>query len=170
MLRKAITILLLAVVGILVQGTLIKALFPGAISPSLLLIMVVFLAFYEGNFWGLATAFCLGLLLDMCSGLLLGPWSGAFVLVFAGVSSLSQRIFVESPVAVMITTFLSSLFSNLVYFLIVLQVRRSGFVFSWSLALEALFTAILCVPLFPFLRWILVAAPSVSSRRVGVHA
>jgi rod shape-determining protein MreD len=164
MVRRSLLALALGLVSILVQGTLIKAIYPGAVVPGLLLILIVFLAFYEPSVFGVGLAFLLGLELDMCSGLLLGPWAGASVIVFGIVASLSQRIFVESPFAVMMTVFLSSILSNFVWLLIVLQVQRSG-LFSWTLVFEALLTAAVCVPLFSLYRRLFAVELAAAARR-----
>ena len=170
MIRRISLTLLFGLLSILIQGTLIKALFPGAVVPGLLLVLVVFLAFFETSVLGVILAFLLGIEYDMCSGLMIGPWAGAFVVVFGVVASLSQRIFVESPVAVMVTVFLSSLFSNFVFLLIVLQVRYTNAVFGWAFFVEALLSAAVCVPLFSLYRKFLVPVPVGPGRRLGAHA
>lgn len=170
MVRRILLTLVFGLLSILIQGTLIKALFPGAVVPGLLLVLVVFLAFYETSVLGVLLAFLLGIEYDLCSGLVIGPWAGAFVVVFGVVASLSQRIFVESPAAVMVTVFLSSLLSNLVYLLIVLQIRHASVSFGWIFFFEALLTAVICVPLFALYRKLLVPAPAGPGRRLGAHA
>lgn len=167
--RVTIITLLLGLVSVLVQGTLLKALFPAMVVPGLALVLVVFLAFHQTSIFGAFLAFLLGLELDLCSGLLLGPWSGAFVATYGIVALLSPRIFVESPAAVMVTVFVSSIISNLAYLLIVTQVRHSGLLLSWRVVSEAIFTAIVCVPLFAFFRWCFASSGG-TSRRAGAHA
>ncbi|MBN8548419.1 MAG: rod shape-determining protein MreD [Deltaproteobacteria bacterium] len=170
MLRRVLLTLVFGLLSILIQGTVIRGLFPAAVVPSLLLILVVFLAFYETSVLGAVLAFLLGIEYDMCSALVVGPWSGTFVLVFGVVALLSQRIFVESPAAVMVTVFLSTLLSNVVYLLVVSQVRPSGVFFGWSVLLEALLTAAICIPFFSLYRKLLVPAPAGPGRRLGAHA
>lgn len=170
MVRRIILSLMFGLLSILIQGTIIRGLLPEAVVPNLLLILVVFLAFYETSVLGAALVFLLGIEYDMCSALMIGPWSGAFVLVFGVVALLSQRIFVESPVAVMVTVFLASLLSNFVFLLIVLQVRSGSFVFGWSSLFEAFLTAVICIPFFSLYRRFLVPAPLGPGRRAGAHA
>lgn len=170
MFKRILLTLAFGLLSVLIQGTLIKALFPGAVVPGLLLVLVVFLAFYETSVLGVVLSFFLGIEYDLCSGLMIGPWAGSFVVVFGVVASLSQRIFVESPVAVMVTVFLSSLLSNFVFLLIVLQVRHTSIAFGWTFFIEALLTSAVCVPLFSLYRKLLVPAPAGPGRRLGAHA
>ena len=100
--RKFTLILLLGLIALLIPGTIFKTLLPQFIAPNLLVILLVYLAFYEGNALGAVVAFCLGLQLDLCSGLLIGPWGGGYVAVFCFLVLCSQRIFIESPLVVSI--------------------------------------------------------------------
>lgn len=167
-LRRALITFAFGLLFVFIQGTLIKAFFPGAIVPGLALVLVVFLAFYEPTIFGALLAFLLGLESDMCSGLVLGPCAGSFVAVFGIVSLLSPRIFVESPLAIIVTVFVASIISNFVFFAVMYQVSHSSFAFSWTLFLEALFTALCCVPLFALFRRTLLATGG--GRRFGAHA
>lgn len=153
--KRFALILFLGLMGLLIQSTLIRGLFPHVVVPNLLMVLCVFLAFYETSVAGACTAFVLGLLLDMCGGIVLGPWAGSFVLIFGAVAFVSQRIFVESPVAIMVTTLVCSIVANLVYSSLVYQVSRSEFSAPWVIALEALLNALLCPILFALLKRIL---------------
>ncbi|MBX7145063.1 MAG: rod shape-determining protein MreD [Oligoflexia bacterium] len=153
--RRLLLIMFLGLMGLLIQSTLIRGLFPHIVVPNLLMVMCVFLAFYETSVAGACTAFVLGLLLDMCGGIVLGPWAGSFVLVFGAVAFVSQRIFVESPVAIMVTTFVCSIVANIVYSSLAYQVSRSEFSSPEIIALEAVLNALLCPLLFALLRKLL---------------
>ncbi len=167
--RSALLTFAFGLLSVLIQGTVIKALFPGIIVPGLALILVVFLAFYNTSVFGAALAFALGLELDLCSGLLLGPWAGAFVAAYGVVALLSPRIFVESPVAIMLTVFFASLLASFAYLVVIAQVQHVEMGFSAGMFLEALLTALVCVPVIGLFRRCYLRS-SASGRRLGAHA
>ena len=103
--RKMVLVLVLGLLAMLIPGTLIKSLAPSLAAPNLLLILMVYLSFYDGEPGDALLAFLLGLELDLDSLDLLGPWAGAYVLVFGVLVLLSQRIFIESAVVVLVTVF-----------------------------------------------------------------
>lgn len=168
-LRRVCFTLAFGLIFVFLQGTLLKAFWPGMIVPGLSLVLVVFLAFYETSILGAVLAFLLGLELDLFSGVALGPWAGAYVLIFGLLSMFSSRIFIESPAAIAFTVLVSSLVSNIVFMLIIAQVDHSVLVVSWALFVEALLTALFCVPLFAIFRRTLLSAPG-PGRRLGMHA
>lgn len=155
-------------VAIFIQGTLLKLIAPGSmVVPNMLLLLVGFLAFYEVSIFGAVLSFCIGLTLDLSSGLLLGPWGAAFVSVYGMLSALSQRLFVESPLASFVAMFFSSILASFVYLVIVLQFQplvSHKLSFSWLLLVEAIFTAVLAPFAFWALRWALLPSASSGSR------
>jgi rod shape-determining protein MreD len=152
--------LLYGLVAVFIQSTLLKLFAPGhMVVPNFVLILVSFLAFYEVSVLGTIIAFILGAQMDLASGLLLGPWCAGFVAVFGMLSSLSQRLFVESPVASFLAVFFASLLASFVYLILVLQFEPAGaqhFTFSLLLLLEAGLTALLAPVVFKMLKWLML--------------
>ncbi len=125
----------------------------GVLVPDFIVIMVVVLAFYEPGIFGAVMSFVLGLLLDMSSGLILGPRAGSSVALFGFLSSLSQRLFVESPVALVVVVFFATLLDSLIYVILLTEfqsvVTEGVPFFGWGALGEALLTAIVA----PLVSW-----------------
>lgn len=147
-LRNILLVLLAGLVAILLQSTSLRIFGPSFVVPNLLVCLVVFLAFYDGRILGAVLSFLLGLELDCSSGILLGPAAGAFVVVYAFITVLSSRIFVESPLSIMIVTFGASVLSSLLIFLVGLEGPANVGPLFWRLILEATISAILAPLLF----------------------
>lgn len=154
--RKILVILVLGLIAIFVQGTMLKSLAPGAIIvPNLFLVLVAFLAFYEVSVFGAILVFILGLELDVASNVLLGPWAASLVAVYGILSSVSQRVFVESTLAIFLGVLCACILATFVYLVIVFQFQpRVGGLLSYTLTLlvEALFSAILAPLIFGALK------------------
>lgn len=159
--------LLLALVGIFIQGSLLRYLLPDFAIPNLLLILVVFLGFFEISPIGAILAFLIGAFLDLSSGVLLGPSAGSYTLIFGALAALSTRLFVESGFAVAVTVFLCSIFGNLVYLLLVSQFSPSAGRSFGLLFGEAFTSALLAPVIFIFLKRILTPKRERSSNRLG---
>lgn len=168
MLRRILSILAIGFLAVLVQGTLLKGLFPQLVVPGLVLILVLYLAFYETNIFGTFLVFGLGLLLDMCGGILIGPWAGSFVFVYGVTAFISQRIFAESFVALVVTSFVASLVSNFIYAALTVQVMHSHFNQYWIFLVEALLTAVVCPFIFSFLKIVLQSREVRSARKYSL--
>jgi rod shape-determining protein MreD len=161
--KRFVLVLVLGLLTLLIQGTVIRGLLPHFFVPNLIVILAVFLAFYESSILGCILVFLLGLMLDMSGGVVLGPWAGSMVFIFAVVAVLAQRIFVESPVAVMVTTSICALVANVVHAGLSYQVSRAEFASYGRVFGEAFVTALLCPLLFPLLRKLL----AVKTERTG---
>ena len=161
--RRSVLVLILGLIAIFIQGTVLREVGPSWVVPNLLVILVVFLGFFEASFRGATLAFLLGLELDFANGLLVGPWAGAFVVSFGILASLSQRLFVESSLAVMIAALVSSIVSNLVYFTLVYEFHPAVTVMVPFSLLEALLNGFLAPFLFVFLRTLLAPRPRTGS-------
>ncbi len=144
--KRAFQILSLGLIAILIQGAVLKSIFPSLIIPNLILILVVYLAFYEPTPFGSVLVFLLGLEFDLSSAKLLGPWAGAFVVVFILFSLLSQRLFVESVLAAIVVTFVAALVASGIYGLLAREFNPAGSHSIVNALVEALLTA-LCAPL-----------------------
>ena len=78
--RKVVTLLLILICAIL-QGTLVKALSIGSISPNLLLILTISFGFMRGKKNGIWIGFCCGLLKDLLSDGLLGFYALVYLCI-----------------------------------------------------------------------------------------
>jgi len=125
-------------------------------TPNFVVMMTVFLAFYEVSVLGATLAFCLGVLLDMASGgALLGPSGAALVVVYVSLASLTQRIFVESFFTVAVAVIASSAVARLVYAVLIYEFQPKESVFGggvWMFLVEGIFSALLAPLLFRLLR------------------
>ncbi len=140
-----LTIFVLGLVGILLQGTIFRLVLPASLVPHLLLVLTLYLAFYETSVLGVFLSFFLGLLLDLSTGLLLGPWAASFVVIYCVLSLVSDRIFVESGLAAVVIAFFSTVGLHVVHFLLATNLRPAiGELVSGAL-LQAFVTGV-CAP------------------------
>lgn len=137
--------------SLLVQGMLLHCGVAPCLIPQFIVLVVVFLAFYEVSVVGAFLAFGLGILMDLASAQSLGPWAGACVTVYGVFVLLSQRLFIDSgPVAMAIAS-VSVAVAQLLY----LSIEPTPPEFSWSLLGNVILSALcsgICAPiLFSFL-------------------
>ncbi len=154
-LSRFLIVLSLGMVTILVQGTVLGCFRPDLMRPDLLLIVVVFMAFYDVSVLGAVLAFLLGLQFDLFSGMLLGPRAGSLVVVYGTLSALSHRLFIESFFAACLSVFLSSLLNSLVYMTLIPDAHSTHAVYLRVALIEAFFTAILAPLLLQGLKQLL---------------
>jgi len=154
-LKSLLLIFLLALVSIFLQATLLPSFLPPILVPNFMLVLLVFLSFYAVNVSGAFVVFFLGILLDMFSGILIGPWAASFMVVFIGISLLSQRLFVETFVASSLAVFFGTLFCSLVYKTITFGLAFEGQSIVFFLV-QGLIAAVLAPVLFQLLRSILL--------------
>ena len=152
--RNTILISFLGLFFILIQGSIFKSILPAMLVPNLVISLVVFLAFYENSPFGALLSFLLGLQIDFYSGqlLLVGPTAGAYVARFGLIASLSQRIFVDSGLAVFIVTVMAGVASTLIYTVLVYEFNKAGVGLIPVSLVSSLVTAIFTPALFRFLR------------------
>ncbi len=112
-------VLTLSLFCVFIQGSVLGLLLPSFVIPDLLIVLIVYLAFFEAGAWGAVLVFFAGIILDLSTGLLLGPWAASYVVVYAILTSLSQHIFVNSFLAAFLSVFASRIIASSVYFLIV---------------------------------------------------
>jgi rod shape-determining protein MreD len=154
--------------AVFLQGTLLKQLFPMGAGPDIVLTLVVFTAFFQATLRGAFLAFILGLLVDLSSATIVGPRAGAYVFIFGFLSSLSQRLFIESSFAVAGSAFAASLVAQFVYVVIFLEFHPAQTMslwpyFSWSTLSEAVTTALLAPGVF----WLMKGRWRKRRRKVG---
>jgi rod shape-determining protein MreD len=108
-------VLVIALAIVAAQSLLHRVGVPEWLLPQGLIACVVYLAFFESSVTGALLAFTCGLLLDLTTATVLGPWAGAYVLVYALLSFMSPRLFVESCLVTMVVTAVTSVFAGAVY-------------------------------------------------------
>ena len=165
-----LTAAIAGVVAVFLQGTLVKQLFPLGAGPDIVLILVVFISFFQATLRGALLAFLLGLLVDLSSATILGPRAGAYIFIFGFLSSISQRLFIESNLAVLGSAFCASLVAQFVYVVIFFEFHPSHTFtlwpyFIWSTLLEAVSTAIIAPGVF----WLLKGRWRKKRRKVGTQ-
>ncbi|MEZ4754088.1 MAG: rod shape-determining protein MreD [Bdellovibrionota bacterium] len=170
-LRHFIILLAFGFLAIFVQGTLLKFISPSMIAPNFMIILVVFLGFSRVSTHGVFLSFLLGLQLDLYSAHLLGPWAGAFVVCFGVIATMSQQIFVESPIAIVMAVVLSTILANLVYIGLIYEFNPGDGISILRLVGETVITAIVSPIIFLVLKKLLPAddksrGGSLSSGRV----
>ncbi len=150
--RQSLFVFFYGVVLIALQSILRSIFNPSLFAPNLVLPIVLYLAFFHKGSWGVLMSFILGLEYDVfASRELLGPNAGAFVVVYAAISTFSQKLFLESFVTVGLTTFFATLIAQAVYLIMVSQFITLGN--SWELLIgtslpEAISTALVSPLLF----------------------
>lgn len=154
--RRILFTLVLGLILIVLQATLLKSILPHFLVPNLLIILVVFLAFFDGTPLGAGLSFLLGLELDIYNGILLGPWAGSYVVVYGVLAFLSQRIFVETALAAFVVVLFSSLLANLVYVVLTFDFRPVGHSILLPLLLEAALSGVIAPAGLALLRRLLV--------------
>lgn len=150
--KRCIFVLLLGLVAVFIQSTILKAVLPSIIIPNFLIILLVFLAFYETSPAGVCTAFLLGLEFDLHGGILLGPWAGSFVAVYCALASLSQRIFVDSALAAFTVVLFSSFLSSFIFVVLVYEFQPVQLSLLYTAFVEALLNGIVAPLLMALLR------------------
>jgi len=161
--KKAGVAIVLALFVLLVQGTLLRSFLPGFLIPNLMIVLVTFIALNDDSVSGALVAFFCGLLLDLNSGLLLGPWSAACILIFGVLTTLQQRLFVESALALAVVVSVASLAASAVVGLLLWQFTGPEARIIPLILSEALMSALVSPILFPILRrWL------VSRREAGL--
>ncbi len=145
-----------ALVGLILQSSLLQALVPFGAVPNFVVILVVHYAFFGKRNSGPLGAFVLGLLFDLFgSHLLIGPYASAAVLVYLGVMSVSKRLYMESTMTLVLVVFCAAYCNSVVASLIMSQFVPVESV--WSVIIryapfEALGSAILSPLIFSILR------------------
>ena len=91
--KRILITIVLVIVGFLLQTTLIQNIRLAGVIPNIMLLVVVFVAFLNGVYFGITTGITVGLLYDCMYGSLLGINMLAFLLIgyFCGICSRLYR-------------------------------------------------------------------------------
>lgn len=122
------TALILGVV--LLQTSVLPQYLTTLYKPDLLLVLMVFLALRAPVSTSLPAAYGLGLLKDCLSGLYFGLNAFSFLLVFLVLKTLSDRLYVQNTLLLVLTVSLSTLATMLINFLLLSVFSEATGVFS----------------------------------------
>lgn len=109
MIRTILTYAFVCLLGLFIQGALIKSLFPSASAPDFLLVIVVVLALRHPQVAGLIGAFCVGLAGDFAAARFIGPNAAGSVVAFVLVMFFSTKVYAERGIALGMLTFFASI-------------------------------------------------------------
>jgi rod shape-determining protein MreD len=84
------------------QCAVIPHLFPFHLKPDLLLVLAIYLSFYESRIKAGITCYLLGLMQDTFAGESLGLYGLAFLIICLAVKSVSSRLNTESPILLLV--------------------------------------------------------------------
>jgi rod shape-determining protein MreD len=158
--------LLYAIVSIVIQSVLVASGAPVWLIPDFVILLVLFLGFYEISPLGALVAFCVGLILDISGGALLGPWAGAYVLSFGMLTMVSEHVFAESKLSLFPIAFFFVIIAHILFLLPAFD-PLGQLATDWPRLLgKALITAILAPVVFKLLS-ILIVPARIEIRRSG---
>lgn len=120
MIRNVLLYSLVCVLGLFIQGAFIKSLFPGAIAPDFLLIIVVVLSVRHPDIWGVFGAFAIGLAGDFAVARFIGPSAAGSVTAFLVVRFFATKLYAERGFALAALTFIASIAKSLINLLMLL--------------------------------------------------
>lgn len=168
MIRLVLGTILFAFLSLILQGVVLHSVLPAYMIPNLLLVLVVFIGFYEVSVLGVVLAFSCGFLFDLFSGTLIGPWSGSFVFIYVLLALFAQRLFTRSSSTVIISVFIANVISTTLYFALLYQFQPiRGSLFSVSV-IESLSSAIVAPFVFLLLGKLLTGDAPIRSSRHGI--
>ncbi|MCB0353061.1 MAG: rod shape-determining protein MreD [Bdellovibrionales bacterium] len=153
--RKSLALIVLAIFALFFQEALFPLVLPRSFVPNILLLLVLYLGFFESNEFGVIGAFLLGIFLDLSGGLVIGPWAGSFVVTFCALSLIADRVFSESPIAVSVVGLCGAALANVTF--LFLTVEGLPYVRSMlSQVMSQAVVAMFLLPLLiPWLRWVM---------------
>lgn len=125
--RVSLVFLIAALLGLFLQGTLIHGSFPAAVTPDLVLVLIVVLSQRFRNVPSLLGVFALGLFADFASGEFVGPNAAAAIVVFALVGMIAKRVYADHGFTFIVIAFLCSLAKSATVLLLILLYTK----FEW---------------------------------------
>lgn len=168
MIRLILGVLGLSFLGLIMQGSVLRVFMPAYLIPNFILVLVVFLGFYQVSALGVVLSFFAGVLFDLFSGTLIGPWAGSFVFVYALLAIFAQRLFIHSVSTVMLSVFFANVIATGLYLALLYQFQPiRGGLLSVSL-IESLVSALVAPAIFALCRMLLIGKVDKNSvRRAG---
>lgn len=150
--RLFILILIAVPLMAVFHSALIEPLAPWAPNINIVLPLVIAIATVHPTPLGVCAAFFAGLLSDVGIALVLGPQAGSAVIVWLLIAMISNRVFVESKVTLLVLAVLASTAFSLSRLAFTLQFIPAATQSFSSILGEAFFSAILAIMLTPVLR------------------
>ena len=144
--RIILIFVVLSIVGLFLQSTVPPFGSHSFVTPDLVLITVIFIGLYVRSVWGVLGAFSLGLLSDFATAQYLGPGAAGAMICYWIVVFVSQRVFVEHFIGLIILGFLASLGKQITYLALLLGfvgLKLTWWQISKTVLIEAAFTAVL---------------------------
>lgn len=162
MIRTALILVCILFAGIITQAVFIHSVYPSAIAPDFVLILVVYLGIYVRSPLGIIGAFFLGLVSDFASGQILGPNAAGSVVACLLSMQLSNKIYAERGLALSVIGFIASIVKSLVFILMLtfyVPFTLSVFKMSQIVLIEALLTAALAPVLMAIINFFYARTP-----------
>lgn len=144
MMRLLFIFVLVSLVGLFIQGTMVRPVSPSAVAPDFLLVLVIYLALHFPGVWGLVGAYSLGLAQDFASGEYVGPSAAGMVVAFYFAVVVSKKVYAENAIAVGLLVMIASVMKSLTYALVFeiflgINVLITNEVKLWSLSIPVMF-------------------------------
>ena len=112
MVRLSVVCLVICFIGLVIQSTVFHALSFSVVAPDFILVLVVYLALHHRSVLGVFGAFLLGLAADFASGQFVGPNAAGAIIAYNVALLISQKIYAEHPLALMLISSLCSIAKN----------------------------------------------------------
>ena len=149
--RRKIVLFLLLLICFIVQGTFLKVIAIGSISPNLILIFVVSVGFMRGKKTGIWTGFVCGLGCDLLGDGILGYYALIYLLIGFGAGCCCKLFYDdELRVPVLIVAVCDLVYGGMVYVLGFLLHGRIQFFYYFSRMMipEMIYTVLLTAILY----------------------
>lgn len=153
--RLFTAILVIVPMMAIIQAAILEPLLPSFPNLNIVLPLVIAIATIQPTPIGALGAFLAGLLSDIGIGLVLGPQAGAAVVVWLLIALVSNRVFVESKITLIILALVASTTFSLARLAFTLQFLPSATQSMGSIIGEATFTAVVTILVTPALRSLL---------------
>ncbi|MFN8543815.1 MAG: rod shape-determining protein MreD [Candidatus Binatia bacterium] len=154
--RTSVALLVAALLGLLLQTTILPSA-PGLpLVPDLALVLAVYLAMFHQGIRGVVGAFLLGYALDTFSGTVLGVNAFALTLVYLAVYMVARTLWTEGGVPAMMVVFLAALLRGVATVAAAALVESPGPVWDQLTrhgVLDAFAAALVAPAVFAFVTW-----------------
>lgn len=145
MLRLVVVFGLACLLGLVIQAVLIHGLFPSAIAPDFITVLIVYIALHHRTPLGAVGAFSLGVLEDFASGQFVGPCAAGAVVAFIVSALIADKVYAERLPALVALTALASTakaFTFLGVIALYVRVNLLSAPVVWVVLAEALLSAV----------------------------
>ncbi len=151
MFLKFLILCIYCIAAILLQTTFVENTTLAYFKPDFLAILIVFLSLTYRNLLGLFLCFFFGLVFDFASVVYVGPSAAGAVISFLVVSYVSEKLFIENFLSLIVLGFIVSIVKQAVFALLIISWVSPSF--GLVNITETIFTALLT----PLIIWILTS-------------